>query len=199
MNGSDYLYTVAEVSVAFVGFAAIVIAVRLRSQEMDHFDRVLVAWLVECALAALGFALLHNLLHFFGVPVERSLPIGSGLLAIYLLSVFVRIRNHYRDPEIPKIVSRRGLLARMVFVGVIFTIQTFAAFGWLPFGPLGRYLLGVSGLLVIAGGIFATILTSPTNQELRGGVGSDAHKFDTGLAPIDGCSHNDGERTCTSD
>lgn len=162
MNGSEYLYTVAEVSVAFVGFAAIVIAVRLRSKELDRFESVLVAWLVERALAALGFALLPNLLHFFDMPVERSLPIGSGLLAIYFMSVFVRILQHYRDPDIPKIVSGRGLQARMVFVGVLFTIQMLAALGLLPFGPLGWYLLGVSGLLVIAGGIFATILTSRT-------------------------------------
>ena len=91
MEGSEYLYTVAEVSVAFVGFAAIVIAVRLRSKELDEFERILVAWLVERALAALGFALLPNLLHYFGVPLETALPIGSGLLAAYFSTVFVRM------------------------------------------------------------------------------------------------------------
>ena len=162
MEGSEYLYTVAEVSVAFVGFAAIVIAVRLRSKELDEFEHILVAWLVERSLAALGFALLPNLLHFFGVPLDRSLPFGSGLLAMYFLAVFVRMLRHYRDRNIPVIVSRRGLLIRLVIVGVFLSSQMLAALELLPFGPLGWYLLGVSGLLVIAGGIFATILTSRT-------------------------------------
>ena len=104
MDGSEYLNTIAEVSVAFVGFAAIALAIRHRSQEIAGF-REMVAVMVERGLAALGFALLPALLYYFGMPAETSLPLCSAILAVYLLTTIVRLYRLFFDPGISADVS----------------------------------------------------------------------------------------------
>ena len=48
MEGSEYMYSAAEVGVALAGFAALVIAIRQRAgSPLSDTDRVLVASLVE--------------------------------------------------------------------------------------------------------------------------------------------------------
>ncbi len=156
MEGSEYLYTVAEVAVAFVGFAAIAIAIRLRSENLDDFGRLSIEWLVERGLASLAFAFLPMLLYYFDVSSEKVLPLCSGLLAIYLLTVFVRMFN---GRQAYAVLSDRGSVAPLVLVGAMVPVQALAALGVLPFGALGWYLLGVSWLLVISALVFATIIT----------------------------------------
>ena len=62
MESSEYLYTVAEVAVALVGFAGIVIALRHRESGLSGLDRSFVTDMVQRGLAALFFALLPLLL-----------------------------------------------------------------------------------------------------------------------------------------
>ena len=156
MDGSEYLNTIAEVAVAFVGFAAIAVAIR-RSDKIVDF-RGLIAALVERGLAALGFALLPTLFYHFGVPPATSLPVLSGLLSAYLLILFVRLYHRFFRSQITVDMSTRGAVARLTLTGVMIPVQALAAVGLLPFSPLGLYLLGVTWLLILAGGVFSTIL-----------------------------------------
>ena len=158
MDGSEYLYTVAEVSVAFVGFAAIVIAVR---GDLSEGERQHVTWLVERGLAALAFSLLPMLFHFFGAPPRRVLSLSSALLAGYLLSILARNLLIVRAGTLAKSsLSASGIALRLAMVGLMVPIQALAALGVLPFDPLGWYLFGASWLLVLSGILFATVLTA---------------------------------------
>jgi hypothetical protein len=160
MEGSEYLYTVAEVSVAFAGFAAIALAIRHRNEPMDKLGRTLVTWLVERALTALGFSLAPILLHHFGFPIRQVLALCSALLSAYLLSVLIRLFLHFRDRRAKKAVSSSGTAMRLLMIGLMIPVQALAALGVLPGTAIGWYLLGVSWLLLISGTLFATILTS---------------------------------------
>jgi hypothetical protein len=160
LEGSEYLYTVAEVSVAFVGFAAIVIAVRPRSGDLSEFERQHVTWLVERGLAALAFSLLPMLVHYFGAQSRSVLPLSSALLAGYLLSILARNFLIFRAGTLAKSpLSASGFASRLAMVGLMIPIQALAALGALPFDPLGWYLFGASWLLVLSGILFATVLT----------------------------------------
>ena len=160
MEGSEYLYTIAEVSVAFVGFAAIAIAIRHRTDGLDDFGRMLVTALVERGLAALAFAFIPIQLHYFGLSSETILPFCSGLLAFYLLTVFIRMYFIFRKHTTDVPVGTVGRVQRLTIVGIMVPVQSLAAFGVLPLSALGWYLLGVTWLLVISGGLFATILVT---------------------------------------
>ena len=158
MNGSKYLNTIAGVSVTFVGFAAITLAIRHRSQEIIG-SRKMIAVMVERGLSALGFALLPSLLYYFGMPAETSFRLCSAILAIYLLTAFVRLYRIFFAPETSADVSSTGGVSRLVFMGLMIPVQVLAALEVLPLEPLGLYLLGVSWLLIMAGGVFVGILT----------------------------------------
>ena len=160
MEGSEYLYTIAEVSVAFVGFAAIAIAIRHRSHSLGNFERLLVAWLVERGLAALAFALLPILLYYITGSSQKILQYGSGLLTVYLLAVFIRIYPVFRNRQTTVPIGPAGRFLRVAMVGVMIPVQALAGLGVLPFNALGWYLLGVTWLLVMSGATFATILTT---------------------------------------
>jgi len=160
MEGSEYLYTIAEVSVAFVGFAAIAIAIRHRSHSLGNFERLLVAWLVERGLAALAFALLPILLYYITGSSQKILQYGSGLLAVYLLTVFIRVYPVFRNRQTTVPIGPAGRFLRVAMVGVMIPVQALAGLGVLPFNALGWYLLGVTWLLVMSGATFATILTT---------------------------------------
>ncbi len=160
MEGSEYLYTIAEVSVAFVGFAAIAIAIRHRSRSLGNFERLLVAWLVERGLAALAFALLPILLYYITGSSQKILQYGSGLLAVYLLTVFIRVYPVFRNRQTTVPIGPAGRFLRVAMVGVMIPVQALAGLGVLPFNALGWYLLGVTWLLVMSGATFATILTT---------------------------------------
>jgi hypothetical protein len=161
LEGSEYLYTVAEVSVAFVGFAAIVIAVRPRSGDLSEAERQHVTWLVERGLAALTFSLLPMLLHYFGAQPRSVLPLSSALLAGYLLIALARVLLAVRAGTLAKSsLSASGIALRVSMVGLMIPIQALAALGVLPLDPLGWYLLGASWLLVLSGILFATVLTA---------------------------------------
>jgi hypothetical protein len=162
VEGSEYLYTIAEVSVAFVGFAAIVISVRHRSGGLSEAERWHVTLLIERGLAALAFSLLPMLLHHFGVPVRSVLSLSSGLLAGYLCIALARNLLLARTETLAAklSLSPSGVAFRQVILGLMVPIQALAAAGALPFDPLGWYLLGASWLLVLSGIVFATILST---------------------------------------
>jgi len=159
LEGADYLYTSAEVSAALIGFAAIVIAVRQRSEALDSLSQLLVRWLVERGFAALGFSLLPVLLHYLGVAQGAGLSWSGVLLAAYLLSILIRLFRHARDPAAAKATDAAGFTARLAVIGGMALVQVLAVTDVLPGQLIGWYLLGVSTLMFITGSIFVTVIT----------------------------------------
>ena len=156
MESSEYLYTVAEVAVALVGFAGIVIALRHRQSGLSGRDRSLVTDMVERGLAALFFALLPLLLVFLGLGSASVWPYCSGLLAAYITVAGVRsIRARFvaRAPVRPAI-----FYGRFGASGVVILVQLANAFDVVLTSGVGWYLLGVTWLLVLSAFVFTLVL-----------------------------------------
>ena len=159
MEASDYLLTLAEVAVAFVGFAAIVISLRERSDAPSPDSSVHLGWLVERGLAALCFALLPLLLGFLHVPPEVLWRASSGLLFVYLVSAAYRSLSRWlRNSETGNRLGTAQYYARFTPSLLVCVGQAFAAMNFFPSLRTGIYLLGSTWLLVLAAMIFTMIL-----------------------------------------
>ena len=148
MIGGEFLYTMAQVAVAFVGFSAIVTALRQSTDELGELERGYMAALVERSLAVLGFSLLPFLLNELGFDKGKTISFSSGMLGAYMALTSVKsIAYHYSHPLIIQISSfwLRAIL------GLIFGVMLIAnAFGFHHGYPGGIYLAGVSLLLIAA-------------------------------------------------
>ena len=163
---SGYLETIAEIAASFVGFAALVLAVRERSALPSEGEWIYIARLIERGLAAVAFSLLPQLLTFLGYELDPLLPTLSALLATYFVISFVLPFVRYREllgtREATMGQSRLGMAIRTFAAGVMIPVQALAAFQVLPFPALGLYVLGCAWLLVLAGITFsASLLTRP--------------------------------------
>lgn len=157
MEGSEYLFTVAEVSVAVVGFAAIVIALVRRSKRAQVLEW-LTRQLIERGLSALFFSLLPILLMNFGAQSQQAFRIASGLLSIYFATVMIRVYNVLFRVDHGEQIGTTSAIGRLLFGGWMIPVQAFAALGLLPFPVVGWYLAGVTWLLVLCAALFAAIL-----------------------------------------
>ena len=159
MEASDYLLTLAEVAVAFVGFAAIVLSLRERSEGPAPDGSVALGWLVERGLAALFFSLLPLLLGFLDVPPEIGWRASSGLLSCYLVyAAYSSLAERFRYSERVNPVGAANYYARFSASLLVLISQAMAAADLLPALRTGIYLLGCTWLLVLAAMIFTTIL-----------------------------------------
>ncbi len=72
MEGSEYLYTIAEVSIAIVGFSAVVVVFRNRGEQaLSRLELRLISFMIERGFAALFLSLLPVLLAHLGLPGVR--------------------------------------------------------------------------------------------------------------------------------
>ena len=156
MEGSEYLNTVAQLAVAVIGFAAIALAIR-GSENIADF-KGLIESLVSRGIATVLFALLPSLLFYLDIPTEISLPLCSGLMAVYLGMAFVWLYQRFYRSAIHIETASGGAAFRLALIGVMIPIQALAAAQIMPFSSLGLYLFGVTWLLVLTGGPFTTIL-----------------------------------------
>jgi branched-subunit amino acid transport protein AzlD len=82
MKGSDVLIVIAEVSVAFAGFAGIVAVFRQRDLvEWAPLDAARFRFMVECSLMTVLFALLPFVFHHLGASPTATWSACSGLMA----------------------------------------------------------------------------------------------------------------------
>ena len=159
MEASDYLLTTAEVAVAFVGFAAIVVAIRERANPLESSARLLLGWMVERGLAALFFALLPLLLGFLGVAEGLIWRLGCAGIFLYILSALVRsIRAWLTDSGIRALIDPINYYLRATAIGIVGVVQLLAALGVGLTASVGWYLFGVSWLLVQSAMVFITIM-----------------------------------------
>ena len=168
MEGSEYLYTIAEVSIAIVGFSAVVVVFRKRSGEaLSHIELNLIAFMIERGFAAVFLSLLPVLLSHLGLSAAGVWALSSGVLALYLAIALVRTALFRRriPAEAEAELPGRGVSSILV-VCVVFVIvlQGLNAVGAVLEQGVGWYLLGVTSVLGLAAIIFGTIIRAFTSS-----------------------------------
>ncbi len=165
MNGSEYMYTVAEVGVGLSGFAAIVMAMRRRDgSSLSNLDRLLVATLIERGLVAAFFSLLPVLLFGLGLAEPLLWAVSSGTFVIYGIWIAYRAilnRRYVSDTMMPM-----SLYFGLIGIGIAVTIvQLMHALGVGMQQSAWWYMIGVTWLLVTAGYRFYFILREWIHRE----------------------------------
>ena len=97
LEGSEYMYTSAEIGVALAGFAALVISFRQRQDSsLSDADRLVVASLVERGLMAAFFSFLPILFSGLGLSERLIWFFSSGIFVAYGVSIMIRSARSHR-------------------------------------------------------------------------------------------------------
>ncbi len=153
MEGSEYMYAMAEVGVALAGFAAIVIALRQKEgAALSEGDRRVVASLIERGLAVAILSFLPILLAGLSLS-ERTVWFScSGTFALYGVSLAIRTSlNRKFVTRAAKFVSDPVFYMLMLLGLVMIALQVLHAFGLGLQQSAWWYLVGVTWLLFTAG------------------------------------------------
>lgn len=169
METSDVLSVLAEVSVAFAGFAGIVTAFRRRTPDhWNALDRFRFRFMVEFSLVTLFLSLLPFFVLAFDVAEARvwawcSVPLAVGAL-VYLLRSAVSVRRLLAAG----LDVSRTLTVTSFAVGIaIATTSLLNALQWFAH-PAAVYLAGVGGCLFVCSAMFARLLLAGAPREPDG-------------------------------
>lgn len=118
----DYLLRLAAISVAFVGFAAIVVTLRRGlGGELSPFHMLLVRIYIEIGLAVAVGSLLPSLLNLFSIPSPALWQIPSaigGTIAPTMLLVYIDRRRRADTRPVPARVYVRYAISFLAVVGL---------------------------------------------------------------------------------
>jgi hypothetical protein len=157
---SVYLLALAALSLSFVGFTGIIVAVRLGlGAQLSHRHLALVAYFIEGGLAVTALALLPALValtNFTGTQLWQSLSVVAGLtFTVHLVFTFRRRRRLVQDVE-------RGasteVLTPLIFTGVPVAILWSNAFGFPYQSNEVLYALALTWNLFLYGLVFLDTL-----------------------------------------
>lgn len=157
MEGSEYMYTAAEIGVALAGFAALVISFRQRQDSsLSDADRLIVATLVERGLMAAFFSFLPILLLGLGLSERLIWFFSSGTFVAYGLSMLIR---SVRFRKISRVLAPNPVFYILFAVAVLMVaLQVCHALGLGLRQSVWWYLVAVTWLLVSAGYRFLFVL-----------------------------------------
>jgi hypothetical protein len=154
MEGSDVLIVIAEVSVAFAGFAGIVAVFRQRAlEEWAPVDAARFRFMVECSLTTILFALLPFVFHHLGASPTATWSACSALMAATIggLLVISSLRMRWAllqtpsyHPALMRFVQAVSLLTLGLLVLNALRIGFTAEFG--PYLAALAWVLGASGI-----------------------------------------------------
>jgi hypothetical protein len=159
MIGTEALLTIAEVGVAFAGFASVVIVFRRREDgNWAPADVVRFQVMISASLSVVLFAMLPFAFIVFGVEDATVWASCSAILGAYLAVRLVRVARR----SLP-LVSTAGLnpfVAWPSFAGAFLAIvlQVLNAANFLLHRELGPYFIGLLYLLVLSAVSFARLL-----------------------------------------
>ena len=152
MQEAETFHVLAEVAIAFAGFASIAVLFRRRGDgEWSRSDAERYRGMLDNSLASCAFALLPSILSAFGTPSTALWLSCSGLLFAYLAWRMV-VSLHSSDALI---LFKRS-------IGAVILLLQLANLTGLPFGRgPASYLAGVALALVIAGISFLQLVSVP--------------------------------------
>ncbi len=149
LPGSNYLLTLAAVSITFAGFSTIAIVFRqAQGVGLSEYETVFVRLFVASGLIATVFSLIPPLLELFGITassVWRVSSLAFALVLVWRLVYWMRLRLHLRSRRLPRITVFLSALFIVLILGLFVN-----AIGILIEPNVGLYALGVTWLLVNA-------------------------------------------------
>ncbi len=153
MEGSDYMYAMAEAGVTLAGFAAIVIALRQKEDSsLSDGDRKVVASLIERGLAVAMLSFMPILLTGLGLSNRTVWFFSSGIFALYGASLAIRTSQNRRFvTRAAKFVSDPMFYTLMLLGILMIALQVMHAFGLGLQQNAWWYLVGITWLLFTAG------------------------------------------------
>jgi hypothetical protein len=149
-----YLFTLAGLSIAFVGFSTIAIAfLQATERKMSILHFALVRLFFVNGLAAAGFSLLPPLLDLLGLPDVVIWRLSSALLVACLVTFFIagfRLRRQAVEGPPPL-----GILINITVSLVVIVLLCLNVAGVFFTPNVGAYAVGATWLLTVSGLTFA--------------------------------------------
>jgi hypothetical protein len=153
----DYLLRLAALSIAFVGFATIVVTLRRGlGAELSPFHVLLVRIYIETGLIVAIGALIPSLLNLFGLSSRAIWQLSSalgGLVAPAFLFAYIRRRGRVDRSRLPTRVYIRYVLSAVAVIAL--WLNVFGS-GFEPSG--GPYAVALTWFLFSAGLVFVQTL-----------------------------------------
>ncbi len=159
MDGTDALLTIAEVAVAFAGFASVVTAFRRRDDgSWSPPDVVRFQLMIAASLSAVLFALLPFAFAFFDVAEAKIWSASSAILAAYLLLLSALVVR--RAVRLTTMGALSPFVSWPFLAGdaAVLALLALNAAGAGPRPGLGPYFLGLLYLLILSGVSFARLM-----------------------------------------
>src|SRR5215207_3170440 len=98
LPGSTYLYALAFVAAAFVGFSSIVVVIRQTiGVTLSRYQVLLARTDIELGFIVVGLSLMPMLISLFNLPHSLVLRWSSGIAALVLLLWLAFFAYRYRD------------------------------------------------------------------------------------------------------
>ena len=160
IEGSNVLIVIAEVSVAFAGFAGIVSVFRQRElAAWAPVDANRFRFMVECSLTTTVFALLPFVFHYLGAPATATWSACSGLMAVATAVIFVdgtlRVRRvGFQAPGF-SVALTRFTQAGTILTFMLLSLNALRIGFTAEFGP---YLAALAWILAGSGIMFFRLL-----------------------------------------
>lgn len=159
-SSTDVLLTLAEISIAFAGFASVVAIFQKETEDDRAFDLFRFWTMLEFSLATLAFALLPFPLHFLGLSESTIWGIGSASVILFIAGHQFVVGRWIRsdDPGVAASVTPTlSFMAAVVYL-VIVVLQILNLLGLGFERSFGPYLAGLSLLLFGAGVNFVRLV-----------------------------------------
>lgn len=165
MEGADLLQTIAEVSVAFAGFAAIVIAVRHRgAQGLEPADAISLQLMLGPSLATVAFSLIPLWLFHVGISADGVWGISSGGMALYLSIVTpLDARRGSRMLRAGQLERKPAAVVAVLGIAALLSQATNAS-GIVWGRTFGGLLAGLLLLLGLSGFTFFRLVAFPSRE-----------------------------------
>lgn len=158
MSDSDFLTTIADLSIALIAFTTIVVALRQMSGGgLDEFQLHVVKLFSVCGFSALFFALLPILLSFFDVPEDWIFRICNPLLGVSMVLIHLWYFRHRRRLAPNRKLNATNFL-NIVTLLVAVVLLTLGTFGVVFADSIGPYAFSLIGLLLASATAFLRTL-----------------------------------------
>jgi hypothetical protein len=158
LPGSAYLYTLATLSMTFVGFCAVVIALRQTAgKELSGWHVVLTRLYIESGLWAAAFCMLPSLLALCGLSPPTVWRASSVIIALVMIVYGATYPERRRLKVKEPLPSRRWVVIAVVSTLVIAGLLSNAA--GVPYGSgVAPIALAATWTLACGAAIFVVAL-----------------------------------------
>jgi hypothetical protein len=165
MPGEQFLYLIAEVSIALIAFTTIVVVLRqMVGGGLSDFQILVVQLFTVCGFAALFLALLPLLLILFGTDELWTWRISNPLMILAALSIhgwYFRQRRRIAAGRPVNVTNQINFVTTLAAV----LLLALGALGIVYQGSIAPYALGLVALLLAAATAFlGTLRTFISND-----------------------------------